>query len=363
MARTPDPIDADGKVTAFLVTPDMKGFEVTEARMPKCGIRGTATARLAFREMFVPRENILGPYGKGLRVALTVLDFGRTTFGASCTGAGKFCLTKAIEHANSRKQFGKTLGEFDLVKQKIAQAAANIFAMESATYHTAALIDSGAEDYMLETAMLKVFASDALWTIVNDTLQIYGGAGYFNDQPFERMMRDARINIIGEGANDVLRCFIAGVGLRHLGQELLDVSRHPWKAASLRRPKPPIPVAHSRLQPAVSQLSQQIARFARACLVALIRHREDVVNQEYVLAALGDTAMELFMSSCAYARMMSILAHPNHDAVQTNRDLQAGILYIKSAHRRNARRLADLRDNDDAEETRTANALLKGTQH
>src|SRR5262249_56535697 len=100
------------------------------------------------------------------------------------------------------------------VQKKIAEAAANTFAMESATYHTAALIDRGAEDYMLETAMLKVFASDALWTIVNDALQIHGGAGYFSDRPFERMMRDARINMIGEGANDVLRCFIGGVGIR-----------------------------------------------------------------------------------------------------------------------------------------------------
>src|SRR5262249_56056620 len=121
---------------------------------------------------------------------------------------------RGVEQGNTGKQFGKTVGEFDLVKEKIAQAAANAFAMESATYHTAALIDRGAEDYMLETAMLKVFASDALWTIVNDTLQIYGGAGYFCDRPFERMMRDARINMIGEGANDVLRCFIGGVGIR-----------------------------------------------------------------------------------------------------------------------------------------------------
>src|SRR4029077_3354758 len=247
----------------------------------------TATARLAFHDMFVPRENVLGPYGKGLRVALTVLDFGRTTFGASCTGAARFCLNKAVEHANTRQQFGKTLGEFQLVKQKIAQAAANTFAMESATYHTAALIDRGAEDFMLETAMLKVFASDALWTIVNDTLQLYGGAGYFNDQPFERMMRDARINMIGEGANDVLRCFIAGVGLLHLGQQMLDVSRHPWKVGLLRRPKPPIPFVHSRLRPAVANLSRQIRNFAHRCLIALIRHREDVVNQQYVLERLG----------------------------------------------------------------------------
>ncbi|HLJ12715.1 MAG TPA: acyl-CoA dehydrogenase family protein [Planctomycetaceae bacterium] len=359
MARTPDPSDLDGKVTAFLVTPEMKGFEVLEARMPKCGIRGTATARLAFRDMFVPRENVLGPFGKGLRVALTVLDFGRTTFGASCTGAAKFCLARGVEHANTRKQFGKTLGEFDLVKQKIAQAAANTFAMESATYHTAALIDRGAEDYMLETAMLKVFASDALWTIVNDTLQIYGGAGYFNDQPFERMMRDARINMIGEGANDVLRCFIGGVGLRFLGQEMLDVSRHPWRVGLLRRPKPAIPVTHSRLQPVVARLSRQIARFARKCQFALFTHRENIVNEQNVLARLGDTAMELFISSCVYSRLMSLLAHSNHDPGHVHCDMQAGLLYMKSALSRNARRLAELSENDDAEQTRTADAFLK----
>ena len=99
MARTPVPGSEQTKITAFVVTPDMPGFEVLEARMPKCGVRGTATARLAFRDMFVPRENVLGQLGKGLRVALTVLDFGRTTFGASCTGAAKFCLERATRHA------------------------------------------------------------------------------------------------------------------------------------------------------------------------------------------------------------------------------------------------------------------------
>src|SRR6516162_1750282 len=110
MARTPVPGSTETKVTAFLVTPDMPGFEVVEARMPKCGIRGTATARLAFRDMRVPKENVLGPLGKGLKIALTVLDFGRTTFGACCTGAAKYCVAKAVEHANRRVQFGQTLG-------------------------------------------------------------------------------------------------------------------------------------------------------------------------------------------------------------------------------------------------------------
>src|ERR1022692_3669466 len=133
MARTPVPGSNETKITAFLVTPDMPGFEVVEARMDKCGIRGTATARLAFNNMPVPAENILGPYGKGLRVALTVLDFGRTTFGASCTGAAKTCLKAAVRHANERVQFKETLGEFELTKKKIAAMAAHTFAMEATT--------------------------------------------------------------------------------------------------------------------------------------------------------------------------------------------------------------------------------------
>src|SRR5205823_12240712 len=120
MARTPVPGSAETKVTAFLVTPDLPGFEVVEARAQKCGIRGTATGRLAFHDMRVPAENVLGKVGKGLRVALTVLDFGRTTFGASCTGAAKACIRAACLHAKSRKQFKQTLSEFELVKKKIA---------------------------------------------------------------------------------------------------------------------------------------------------------------------------------------------------------------------------------------------------
>src|SRR5205814_2666272 len=118
MARTPIP-GKPGRdaITAFLVTPDMPGFTILEARMPKMGIRGTATGRFAMHDVKVPKENILGPPGKGLKVALTVLDFGRTTFGACCTGAAKTCLELAINHANTRKQFNKTLGNFHLVQK------------------------------------------------------------------------------------------------------------------------------------------------------------------------------------------------------------------------------------------------------
>src|SRR5438876_12328922 len=136
-------------MTALLVRHDMPGFTIDETRMEKLGIRGTATGKLACGDMPVPKENILGPPGKGLKVALKVLDFGRTTFGACCTGAAKTCLELAVKHANTRKQFNKTLGNFHLVKEKIARIATDAYAMEAMTTITASLIDRGLEDHML----------------------------------------------------------------------------------------------------------------------------------------------------------------------------------------------------------------------
>ena len=198
MARTSVENGDRTKVSAFVVTPDMCGFEVVETRMAKCSVRGTATRRLAFRDMrdmYVPSDHVLGKLGHELRIALTVLDYGRT------------------------------IGSFELVKQKLAAMAAGTFAMESCTFQTAALVDSGNEDFMLETAMLKVFSTEQLWIIINDTIQIHGGMAYFCDQPFERLVRGARINMIGESANDVLRAFIALVGMRDVGLEMESLQK------------------------------------------------------------------------------------------------------------------------------------------
>ncbi|MEO6810950.1 MAG: acyl-CoA dehydrogenase family protein, partial [Isosphaeraceae bacterium] len=275
MARTPDPQGGESRVSAFLVTPDLPGFEVVEARMEKCGIRGTATAKLAFHDIPVPASNLLGQLGKGLRVALTVLDFGRTTFGASCTGAAKACLAATVRHANRRRQFGRPLADLELVKKKVAFIAASAYAMEATTYETAALIDRGAEDYMLETAILKVFSTDALWQCVYETLQVHGGQGYFTDEPYERMMRDARINQIGEGANEVLKAFIALVGMRDVGEgfktTLHDLKRPAtlvptlWRfgrdhAAKLVK-SVEVPVASESLRPAAHELGKRVGRF------------------------------------------------------------------------------------------------------
>ena len=214
-----------------------------------------------------------------------MLDFGRTTFGACCMGAAKTCLRLAVEHANTRQQFNKTLGNFDLVKKKIARMAADIYAMEAMTQVTASLIDRGLEDYMIETAMLKVFTTERLWEAVNDAFQIHGGAAYFDDSPLGRMLRDARINQIGEGSNEVLTSFIALVGMRGPGmefKEIYDTMMKPWRAdrmkawgAGLNRlgaavKVPQVPVQTQRLRGYARQLGRLIWRFNLAVNRALI---------------------------------------------------------------------------------------------
>lgn len=381
MARTPVPGSSSSKVTAFIVTPDMPGFEVVEKRMPKCGVRGTATARLAFHDMFVPKENILGELGKGLKVALTVLDFGRTTFGASCTGSAKFCIERARAHVLNRVQFQQPLAAFELVKEKLAYMTAGAFAMESATYQTAALIDSGAEDYMLETAMLKVFATEVLWRIINDTFQLFGGKAYFTDEPYERMMRDARINMIGEGANDVLRAFVALVGMRDVGLELkgvLEAAHNPLRNLGRlsqfagRRLEamfstPQVDVA-AELQTEATRLGRLTDHFGSHVERLLRTYQESVLDRQYQLGRVADAAIELYVSACVLQRLDSALEPPAHGHGEAAHpapllsplEIAAGRHYLLTADRRIRVNLAALWSNDDESTTALADALLQG---
>jgi alkylation response protein AidB-like acyl-CoA dehydrogenase len=371
MARTPIPGKDKDAITAFLVTPDMEGFEMIEARMPKLGIRGTATGRFRLNNVRVPKENILGPLGKGLRVALTVLDFGRTTFGACCTGAAKTCLRLAVEHANTRKQFNKTLSNFDLVKKKIARMAADVYAMEAMTQVTASLIDRGLEDYMVETAMLKVFTTERLWDAVNDCFQIHGGSAYFDDSPLGRILRDARINQIGEGSNEVLTSFIALVGMRGPGMEFKEIydtmlkpSRGLGKAwdAGLKRLSaavkvPDVPVRNDQLKSYAGQLARLVWRFNFAVDKALIMHREPVMEMQLIQERIAIAAMELFATTCALSRWdseLSVHGRNGHDASNH----AAADLFVRRSLRKIREALRDLGDNDDRALLKTADAVL-----
>lgn len=372
MARTPVPGSKESKITAFIVTPDMPGFEVVEKRMEKMGVRGTATSRLAFHDMFVPRENVLGQIGKGLKVALTVLDFGRTTFGASCTGAAKFCVSRAVEHVKKRVQFGQSLSNFELVKEKLAYMQAGAFAMEACTYQTAALIDSGEGDFMLETAMLKVFSTEVLWRILNDTFQLHGGLAYFTDQPFERMVRDARINTIGEGANDVLRAFTALVGMRDVGLELQSIrdaiysplgnlsrlGRFTGRKLGALLVSPTVTVRNNELEPDAAELGRLVGLLGTNVERLLVQYQLGIVDRQYQLARVADAATELYVSACVLNRLDYLIrnAHDHNGALR--RDLETGRYYLLTARRRIRSTLAALWDNDDDATTAQANRTL-----
>jgi acyl-CoA dehydrogenase family protein 9 len=377
MARTPVAGTTETAVTAFLVTPDMPGFEVVEPRMEKLGVRGTATAKLAFKDMPVPADNILGPLGKGLKVALTVLDFGRVAFGASCTGAAKTCLRLAVEHARTRVQFGRTLGEFPLVQEKLARMAAWIYALEAMTTFTAGLIDRQREDYMLETAILKVYTSEALWTIVNDAFQIHGGSAYFTDRPLERMLRDARINQIGEGANEVMTSFIALVGMREPGERLRSVYEalmHPfrdgWAGFSLLRrfaaeemkrrlTLPRVAVSAPGFEHEARRFSQLLRRFGSAVEKALIQNREEILERQLVQEPIAVAAMELYASTCVLSRLDAAFTDGRRNARPNQAEAESARLFLSQSARRCRLALDRLTDHDGPAIEATARHLLR----
>lgn len=375
MAKIPNTQDVKGreKITAFLVSPTMQGFEVEASDEAKCGIRGTTTTKLKFNNIQVPRENVIGPEGKGLKVALTVLDFGRTTFGASCTGVAKRCVKDAIEHSKTRVQFGKPLCHFELVKKKLAHIASLSYAMEAATYFTAQLIDRNREEFMLETAILKVFSSEGLWDVVNETIQIMGGKAYFKDQPYERMMRDARINMIGEGANDVLRTFIALGGIRTIGQDLKNIQdsiRSPFKGAkgiseSLSRmlgfkgQSPVVPQNQTLLQ--LSNDLQQLATlFGKRVRIELLRHRESILDKQYIQKRMADIAIDLYVSCAVISRLDAALLSDQKTKEMLVEEELTGTYFCKMAARRIRANLDEFGTHFDSETTCLAD-LLTGT--
>jgi acyl-CoA dehydrogenase family member 9 len=370
MART-----EDNNVTAFIVTPDMPGFKVTEKALEKVGYRGTWTANLAFENMEVPEENILGEKGKGLKICLTVLDYGRTTFGATCTGVAKYLAKRAAEYAVRRRQFNQPLSHFLLVKQKLSEMSALAYAMDASTYFTAGLVDAKEDDIMLETAILKVFASESLWQILYDTMQLFGGRSFFPTEPFERLMRDARINMIGEGSNDVLRVFIGAVGLRDIGMELqalLRKAKNPvrgigalYKLAEtvLRRAaKPVIPLKSPLFRNEAQRLSRSIRRFSFSILRLLARHREAVVEEQLKLNRIAESALSLYTTAAVLSKIDHALLHAIDEGPQIKRDISLARFYCNYALDKLDRSLDSLFSRNRDAEINSLSDILTGAR-
>jgi len=173
------------------------------------GIRGSGTCELFFKDMRVPKDNVIGKVGMGFVTAMKTLDVGRLSLGAACTGAAKELIDLSIQHASQRVQFGEPIVRKQAIQWMLAEMAADTFAMESMVYRAAWMYDQG-KKVTREAAIIKMFCSEALDRVVDKAVQIHGGMGYMQDYPIEMFYRDARINRIFEGTNEVQRMVVGG---------------------------------------------------------------------------------------------------------------------------------------------------------
>lgn len=308
--------------TAFIITPDMPGFRVV-GTVRKLGIRGSTQAELLYENLQVPADHVLGTVGKGFAVAVHVLNAGRLTLAAGCTGGAKRMLGEMVTYAEQRIQFGHPLAHFEITQRKLSQHAAATYAADAMLGVLASLADYPGGEFALEAACLKVFASDLIWNASDEMVQIAGGRGFVKPYPYERLLRDSRINRIFEGANEVLRLFIALNGVQGPAESLKEVGtalRRPLRnlgllsgyARSRIRSRLGATVTldaplHPRLREHKSYFEKHVAELKGATDRAIMRYRSAIVDRQLVLERLANMAIELFATACVISRTQSLI--------------------------------------------------------
>ncbi|MDB4905366.1 MAG: acyl-CoA dehydrogenase [Gemmatimonadetes bacterium] len=319
-------VDRGGKPTqrptAFILRPDMPGFKVV-GTVRKLGIRGSTQAELAYENLRVPADHVLGTVGKGFAVAVHVLNGGRLSLAAGCTAGTKQLLGEMVKFAEERVQFGKPIAEFEITKRKIARTATDTYAADAMIGVLAALAASPDGDWSLEAACCKVFASDMLWRAADEMVQVAGGRGFVKPWPYERLLRDSRINRIFEGTNEILRLFIALNGIEGPANELREIAsalRHPLRnlglvsgfAASRLRSRlgatPTLDVEfHETLQPHVQYFEKHVAELKAATEGLIREYRKEIIDRQQELERIADMAIELFATACTLSRTQQLI--------------------------------------------------------
>ncbi|RME57704.1 MAG: acyl-CoA dehydrogenase [Candidatus Dadabacteria bacterium] len=357
-----------GKLSAFIVERKWEGVTTGE-KEDKMGIRASATSSVAFKDVRVPRENLLGEEGKGFKIAMSILNNGRTGLGGGCIGGMKRAISLAAQYAASRKQFKRPIAEFQLIKEKIANMTVKCFATESVVRMVAYYIDNKFEDFAVEAAISKVFSSEALWYSVNEALQIAGGNGYMRDYPYERMVRDSRINLIFEGTNEILRLFIALSGFKEAGKYLKEVGE---QAANLfNDPIKGFGVLSSYAAKKLAQLTSigidkisfasspnlrqyaqllewHVVWFSRAVEAILRKHGTNVVGKQLISKRIANTAISLYVGLCVLSRLATRLSKDISNEERETLELIASIFFnqIKRDITQNLRKLDANEDKD-----------------
>jgi alkylation response protein AidB-like acyl-CoA dehydrogenase len=362
-ARTDGP---EGQITAFIVTRDMAGIS-TGPHEDKMGIRASNTTTVMFDNVRVPAANVLGDVGKGFKVAMGILNSGRTGLGGGCVGTMKSLIEMTTKQCKERTQFGKPIAEYGLIKQKVGHMIVECYATESVVSMVSGLIDSGAEEYAVEAAISKVFATECLWRTADEALQAAGGNGYMCEFPYERIVRDSRINRIFEGTNEILRLFIALTAMRDVGAKLTDLSKSlegifndPIKGFgtlseyAIRRVSQETGVGavratFTKLDPILkpqSEIFEEATRdLARAADRILRKHGKSIIGKQFATKRLADIMIDLFVLAAVLSRVDT--AVKEQGAEKSKKDLEILEVFAGQVRRRTKSNFNKIDDNDD----------------
>jgi butyryl-CoA dehydrogenase len=313
--------------TAFLVERTFPGVK-PGAEEKKLGIRGSSTTQVVLEDARVPVENVLGEIGKGHKIAFNVLNVGRLKLGACVVGGGKYALAEGVKYANLRKQFGVTIGTFGAIREKVADMVAALFASESVAYRVGGMVDDrlalvpkgipdyyevyqhGIEEYSIECAIAKVFCSDVLALVADEVVQIFGGYGYTQEYPAERIYRDERINRIFEGTNEINRMLIPGTLLRRAMKGELPLQEEVMKAVGrLSAPAAETPPGAFGAEKAL--LRNLKDAFLVLAGAAVQRFGKQLKDEQETLIALADLAIGAFALESAVLRAEKISVSGN----------------------------------------------------
>jgi alkylation response protein AidB-like acyl-CoA dehydrogenase len=358
LARTPDDYRPTGNVSSFLVPAESAGITVETQTENKLGLKGLSIGTITFEKVNATDSDLLGNEGAGIEMVQSSAILDRIAFAATAVGGLKFLLESMVAQANTRTQFGQTIGNFDQVKQKIANVAADLYALESTVYHTAAEFDCDEQSLAVESMILKLFASETLYRAVNDAMDICGGKSVFNHRPLARFFRDVRHSLTSEGSNDLLRKQIAshGFGTQSSAPRDEKPNRPNWlQAAEKMLPtSPTIEVKHEHLRFHARWLANHIKKFGRNCQSTGGSDRLDCLQQSRV----ADLATQLLVSSCVFSKLSALMVNGTIPEPEKRFEFDTGALFLQHAKLANVELFDQLKVNLDDDQTSVANQWL-----
>jgi acyl-CoA dehydrogenase family protein 9 len=357
-------VEVDGKskqrVTAFIVDAHATGVSLGKVE-EKMGIKASDTRAVFFDNVKVPIGDRLGDVGQGFHIALEILNSGRLGLAAGSARGARRIMREAIAYAKQREQFGRSIGSFEMVQRKIATAAAECYALDSAVFLCADMVDRGGVDFSLETAACKIFGSELAFRASNDALQIAGGIGYSKEFPYEQAVRDSRINLIFEGTNEILRALIALMGLQQPGERLKKLGEAfqdplhslgtigSYIGGRVKRQvqKPEFTKVHPELSREADAVADLVHDLALAVEDTILRSGKKIIDKQFQQERMANAAIDIFLAVAVLSRTTWELERAGEEG-NAKTHVDCARIFVPMATRRVRRNIRALRRNQDA---------------